>query len=157
MKLTLVFTGKTEEKYLREGIDIYTKRLRHYIPHEIKIIGLGKKRSGHPAGKSDAGEIEKLVSFTGSNTFVVLLDENGDRLSSPELARLISKTMNHGYKDMVFITGGSHGIPEETNRLANRVVSLSDLTFPHQMVRLILVEQIYRAMTIIKGEPYHHQ
>jgi 23S rRNA (pseudouridine1915-N3)-methyltransferase len=157
MKLTLLFTGRTEEAYLKEGIEIYTKRLRHYIPHEIKIVDDRKKRTEHPAGRSKAGKNEKLISAGNTNAYIVLLDEKGDKLSSEGFAKLIENTMIQGYKDLVFITGGAYGFSENIYRRANRLISLSDMTFTNQMVRLILVEQIYRAMTIIRGEPYHHQ
>ncbi len=157
MKLTLLFTGKTEEAYLKEGIGIYTKRLRHYIPNEIKIIDDRKKKPEHVAGRTKAGKSEKLISADNSNAYFVLLDEKGDKLSSEEFAKFIENTMVRGYKELIFITGGAYGFPEDVYRRANRIISLSDMTFTNQMVRLILVEQIYRAMTIIRGEPYHHQ
>jgi 23S rRNA (pseudouridine1915-N3)-methyltransferase len=157
MKLTLLFTGKTEEAYLKEGIGIYTKRLRHYIPHEIKIVDDRKKRPEHREGRSKAGKSEKLIPEGNNNAYYVLLDEKGDKLSSEEFARFIENTMVQGYKELVFITGGAYGFSENAYRRANRLISLSDMTFTNQMVRLILVEQIYRAMTIIRGEPYHHQ
>lgn len=156
MKLKLLFTGKTEDGYLKEGIDIYTKRLRHYIPYEIKIAGERKKKSFQQSAKISA-EYEKLMSAFDKTAYIVLLDEKGEKLTSEGFAGLIEKNMNHGYRELVFITGGPYGFPENIRNKADRIVSLSDMTFSHQMVRLILVEQIYRAMTIIRGEPYHHQ
>ncbi|TVR73964.1 MAG: 23S rRNA (pseudouridine(1915)-N(3))-methyltransferase RlmH [Marinilabiliales bacterium] len=153
MKITLVFTGRTEEKYISEGIDIYIDRLKHYIPVEIKIAETpGKKR------RSRKGSLimTEPVRQPGSS-LLMILDEKGKKFNSVEFSKLIESAMTAGYKELVFYTGGAWGFPEKTFEKADRVISLSDMTFTHQMVRLILVEQIYRAMTIIRGEPYHHQ
>ncbi len=153
MKIILVFTGKTAEKYIREGIDIYTDRLRHYIPVEIRIAEIpGKKRRSRKGSLNMA----EPVSQPGSS-LLVLLDEKGKKLNSVEFSKFIESAMTSGYKELVFYTGGAWGFPEKTFDKVDRIISLSDMTFTHQMVRLILVEQIYRAMTIIRGEPYHHQ
>lgn len=157
MKISLLFTGKTEDSYLKEGIDIYIKRIKHYIPVEIKIIGGRGKKSKTPAGRFKTREVEKLLETTDNSRFVILLDDKGDSFSSEDFAKFIESTIIRGYKEMVFIAGDSYGIPREIYSTANRVVSLSDMTFTHQMVRLILVEQIYRSMTIIRGESYHHE
>jgi 23S rRNA (pseudouridine1915-N3)-methyltransferase len=143
MKITLVFMGKTRERYLKEGIDIYLKRLRHYIPTEIKIFEERGKKSRMPA------------RFNGQ-VFVTLLDEKGERFTSEEFAKFVEKVIVQGNKELVFIAGDAWGLQEELYQKADRVISLSDMTFTHQMVRLILAEQLYRAMTIIRGEPYHH-
>jgi 23S rRNA (pseudouridine1915-N3)-methyltransferase len=147
MKLILLFTGKTEDSYLKEGIDIYSKRIGRYIPHEIKIINERKKK--FTAGNS--------LPVLGQSSYVVCLDEKGDKLSSVDFAKFLEKMMNQGYKELVFITGGAYGFTEGETLTADRLLSLSQMTFSHQMVRLILVEQIYRALTIIRGEPYHHR
>lgn len=157
MKITLLFTGKTEDNYLKEGIDIYIKRIKHYIPVEINIIGGRGKKSRTPVGFHKTRKGEKLPANTDSSRYIILLDDKGDSLSSEEFARFIESTIIRGYKEMVFVAGDAYGIPEEMYSTANRIVSLSDMTFTHQMVRLILAEQIYRAMTIIKGESYHHE
>ncbi len=147
MKIILLFTGKTEESYLKEGIDIYSKRVERYIPHEIKIINERKKK--FTAGNS--------LPVSGHSSYVVCLDEKGDKLSSVDFAKFLEKIMNQGYKELVFVTGGAYGFTERETLRADRLLSLSKMTFSHQMVRLILVEQIYRALTIIRGEPYHHR
>ena len=157
MKLILLFTGKTEEGYINEGVDLYAKRLRRYIPHEIIILPDRKTRQGQPRGKSRAREMDRLMLSSGNTAFTVILDEKGEKLNSCEFAKFIEQTMTRGYKEMVFITGGAYGFTDSLSNKADRLISLSDMTFTHQMVRLILIEQIYRAMTIIKGEPYHHQ
>jgi 23S rRNA (pseudouridine1915-N3)-methyltransferase len=147
MKIILLFTGKTEDNYLKEGIEKYSKRIGRYIPYEIKIINERKK-------KSAAGD---LLTASGSYSYVVCLDEKGDKLNSSDFANFLEKIMNQGYKELVFITGGAYGFSESEKQSANKLISLSEMTFSHQMVRLFLVEQIYRAITIIRGEPYHHQ
>ncbi len=157
MKLTLIFTGKTEDSYIKEGIEIYIKRLKHYIPLEIKIIGEAGKRSKSSANKAKFFEKDKFVSSGGNSSFVVLLDEKGKKYSSVSFAKFIENITIKGYKELVFISGGAYGLNNELYKMANKLVSLSDMTFSHQMVRLILVEQLYRAMKIIKGEPYHNE
>jgi 23S rRNA (pseudouridine1915-N3)-methyltransferase len=147
MKIILLFTGKTEDNYLKEGMEKYLKRIGRYIPLEVKIINERKK-------KSISGD---LLTVSGSHSYVVCLDEKGDRLNSSGFANFLEKIMNQGYKELVFITGGAYGFSESEKQSANKLLSLSEMTFSHQMVRLFLVEQIYRAMTIIRGEPYHHQ
>lgn len=156
MRITLMFTGKTEAGYLKEGLDIYIKRLNRYIPTDIKIISEPFNKPGSPATGTKMSGYKKYVSTQGGSYFKVLLDEKGDQLSSEKFAGLIEKIMTRGYKELIFMTGGAYGFPEEMYREADRTLSLSGMTFTHQMVRLILVEQLYRAMTIIRGEPYHH-
>ncbi len=157
MKLTLIFTGKTRPGYLKEGIDIYTKRLGHYAPVKIKTIEEQGGKSGSSRAKTKFAKSEKIISGIDNNSYVVLLDEKGETFSSHEFARFVEKTMTHGYKEFVFISGGAYGFPDYLYNKANKVISLSQMTFSHQMVRLILAEQLYRAMTIIRGESYHHE
>ncbi len=156
MKLTLLFTGKTEDSYLKEGIEIYAKRLKRYFPLDIKITGESVKRSKPPAGKARIRESGKITAALSRSSYVVLLDEKGKSYSSEEFARFIEDKMNRGYRELVFIAGGAYGFSDELYGKANHKISLSDMTFTHQMVRLILAEQLYRAATIIRGEPYHH-
>jgi 23S rRNA (pseudouridine1915-N3)-methyltransferase len=157
MKITLLFTGKTRENYLKEGIAIYTKRLGRYIPFEIAVLNDGKSRPGNHSGKSKSRDSSKQPPYEGNTTFLVLLDQKGEKFSSESFAGFIQNTMNKGYKELAFMTGGAYGFPDNTYETADKIISLSDMTFSNQMVRLILAEQIYRAMTIIRGEPYHHQ
>ena len=157
MKLTLLFTGKTEDSYLKEGIEIYAKRLKRYLPLEIKIIGESVKRSKSSAGRARIRESEIITSAVSRSSYIVLLDEKGKCYSSEEFARFIENIMNRGYRELVFVTGGAYGFSDELYGKADHKVSLSDMTFTHQMVRLILTEQLYRAVTIIRGEPYHHE
>ncbi len=146
MKIILLFTGKTDDSYLREGIEIYSKRIERYIPHEIKIINERRNKSAG-GGK---------IPVFGQSSYIVFLDEKGEKLSSVNFAKFLEKIMNQGYKELVFITGGAYGFTKEEIIMADRLISLSEMTFSHQMVRLILVEQVYRALTIIRGEQYHH-
>ncbi|MFO7922675.1 MAG: 23S rRNA (pseudouridine(1915)-N(3))-methyltransferase RlmH [Bacteroidales bacterium] len=156
MKIKLLFTGKTEESYLKEGIDIYTQRVKRYIPLEVKIIEEFAKKQGSPARRTKTRKTGRIISGIDKSSFLVLLDEKGKSFSSPEFAGFLEKKIIMGYKEIIFVTGGAYGFPEELYSRANRIISLSEMTFTHQMVRLILVEQLYRAMTIINGEPYHH-
>ena len=157
MKITLAFTGKTMPGYLKEGIDIYVKRLRHYAPAGITIIEESDKKQGNSSSRTRQVGIDRVLSSFDPKTFVVLLDEKGETHNSRQFAQFIEKTIVHGYKEMVFIIGGPYGFSDNLQNRANKVVSLSKMTFSHQMARLILAEQIYRAMTIIRGEPYHHE
>ncbi len=156
MKITLIFTGKTSETYLRDGIDIYTHRLKRYFPCEIIITGEYGKKKGSSVKRKKDRELEKLIKALNSHAYIILLDEKGEKFKSGEFAKFIDRTITGGYREIVFVTGGPYGFPDELYNKANQVISLSDMTFSHQMVRLILVEQLYRAMTIIRGEPYHH-
>jgi 23S rRNA (pseudouridine1915-N3)-methyltransferase len=153
MKITLIFTGKTEESYLKEGINIYINRLKHYIPVEIKIIGSKGKKSRSAGLKRE----NRISAMAGNSSYITLLDEKGESFSSEEFARFIEKLIIQGNKELMLIVGDAYGIPDELYPRANRIVSLSQMTFTHQMARLILAEQLYRAMTIIKGESYHHE
>jgi 23S rRNA (pseudouridine1915-N3)-methyltransferase len=148
MKFELIFVGKTTEKYLTEGIDIYLKKLKYYVPADIVIVN-----SKSSSADDEANAIVKKIS---SNDFLILLDEKGRQLDSSTLSKQIQKWMNQSYKKIVFITGGAYGVNDSLRKRANFIWSLSDLTFTHQMVRLLLTEQLYRAMTILKGEAYHH-
>ena len=156
MRITLIFTGKTEESYLKDGIDLYVKRISRYIPTGIKIISEPVKKSGSHNRGNITDEYKKLTSVKSGQSFKVLLDEKGEQLTSDKFAGFIEKKMVMGYRELVFLTGGAYGFTEEIYHEADSILSLSAMTFTHQMVRLILVEQLYRAMTIIRGEPYHH-
>ena len=148
MRFELVFVGKTTEKYLAEGIEIYMKKLKHYIPSDIVTI--------QTKTSSAVEEADAILKVLGAKDFIILLDEKGKKLESVMLSKQIQKWMNQSTKKIVFVIGGAYGVNEAIRKRADFVLSLSDLTFTHQMVRLLLVEQLYRAMTILKGESYHH-
>lgn len=156
MKIQLICIGKTNIDYLKVGIQEYTKRLGHYIPFEIIEIPYPKSIK-----KSDELGIKKIESDLffkqiDSSTFMILLDERGKEFHSINFSKYIQKRMNSGHKKIAFIIGGAYGFSDEIYQRANDKISLSQMTFSHQMVRLFAVEQIYRAFTIIKGDPYHH-
>ncbi|MCD6200403.1 MAG: 23S rRNA (pseudouridine(1915)-N(3))-methyltransferase RlmH [Bacteroidales bacterium] len=154
MTITVFFTGKTTDRYLKEGIAGYEKRIRRYLPFVIRELSPGKMPKDIHAVKLLEGKL--LLKSLDKKTFVILLDERGERFSSVQFARILEKKMVEGNKDLVFIIGGAFGVSEEIYRRADRVISLSSMTFSHQVVRILLMEQLYRALTIIHGEPYHH-
>lgn len=153
MKAEFLFVGKTTEKYLQEGIEHYLKRLVHYLPSAIQVVSAS---AAGDSAKAIASESEVLLSKIKPRDFVVLLDERGTELTSPELAGKMQQWMVQGHSRIVFVTGGAFGFNEVLRQRANFTLSASRFTFTHQMIRLILLEQVYRAMTILKNEPYHH-
>lgn len=157
MKITLLVIGKTEADYLIKGIDIYLKRLIHYLPFTMEVIPALKNTKSLTEEQQKQKEGELILNQTKTADFIVLLDENGKQYSSVNFAQYLEKMMVAGTRSMVFVVGGPYGFSEQVYQKANGKISLSDMTFSHQMVRLIFVEQVYRAMTILKGEPYHHQ
>ncbi len=156
MKITLLSIGKTEEKYLNEGIDIYLKRLKHYIKLEITELPELKNTKGLSQDQQKTREAELIMKKITSTDFVVLLDERGRELTSLQFADLLNKRMIASTQNLVFVIGGPYGFDSSFYQRANEKLSLSKLTFSHQMVRLFFAEQVYRAFTILKGEPYHH-
>lgn len=157
MKITLLSLGKTEERYLMEGIDLYLKRLKHYIKLEFLEIPELKNTKGLSQDQQKTKEAEPILKKLNSTDYVVLLDERGSELSSLQFADLLNKRMLASTQNLVFIIGGPYGFDNSVYQRANEKLSLSKLTFSHQMVRLFMVEQVYRAFTILKGEPYHHE
>jgi 23S rRNA (pseudouridine1915-N3)-methyltransferase len=153
MKAEFIFIGKTTEKYLSEGCDIYLKRLRNYLPAETVVIPSSTSRLPVTI-VSDEGE--RILRRLRPADHVVSLDENGTMVGSRELSERISKLMVAGTGRIVFVTGGAYGLSDEVKKRSNLVLSFSKFTFTHQMIRLLLLEQVYRAMTILKNESYHH-
>ena len=156
MKITLLSLGKTEEKYIKEGIEIYLKRLKHYIKLEVNDLPELKNTKNLSVEQQKKKEAEMLIKCISSTDYVVLLDERGTELSSLSFADYINKRMLASTQNLVFVIGGPYGFDQTIYERANDKISLSKMTFSHQMVRLFFVEQIYRAFTILKGEPYHH-
>ena len=155
MHITLIQIGKTKFTYLQEGIHDYHKRILHYI--DFKEITVPDLRN---AGKLNIAEIkkkegEKVMKLLRKTDFLILLDERGKQFNSEEFSGIIQKSINSG-RDIVFLIGGAYGFSDGIYSRTNDQVSLSKMTFSHQIVRLIFAEQLYRAMTIIRGEPYHH-
>lgn len=157
MKIKLILTGKTDEQYVKEGFFLYEKRLKHYISFETVYLSdlKGTVKLSHDQFKEkEAGQQLKQIN---PDDFVVLLDEKGKEFSSVEFASFIQQRMNSGIKTIVFIIGGPFGFAPVIHKRANVILSLSKLTFSHQIVRILFMEQLYRAFTIIKNEPYHHE
>lgn len=149
--------GKTDDKYLQIGLDIYLNRLKHYISFELKAIPELKNLGSLSTMMQKQKEGELILKELESSDKVILLDELGKEYSSVQFAQLIQTQMNSSIKRLVFVVGGPFGFSEEIYKRSSGKISLSQMTFSHQMIRLLFVEQVYRAFTIIKGEPYHHQ
>ncbi|MCB2197625.1 MAG: 23S rRNA (pseudouridine(1915)-N(3))-methyltransferase RlmH [Bacteroidetes bacterium] len=157
MKIKFLVIGKTDTDYLKKGIDEYIKRLKHYVPFEMIVIPDLKNTKNLTEDIQKQKEGELILNQLDRADFLVLLDENGKKYSSVNFSQFIEKKMIAGLKTLIFVVGGPYGFSREVYQKANTKISLSDMTFSHQMVRLIFVEQLYRAMTIIRGEPYHHK
>ena len=157
MKITLLVIGKTNFAYLREGISLYVERLQHYIPFEYKEIADVRNAKNLSQEQLKIQEGELILQHVGSNDELWLLDENGRQFSSVAFADYLEKRLLHSSKSLVIVIGGAFGFSEKVYQQAGGKLSLSPMTFSHQLVRLIAAEQLYRAFTIIKGEPYHHR
>lgn len=156
VKIILLVIGKTDEKYLNEGILKYTNRLQHYISFEMKVLPDLKNRKTLTFEQQKKQEGELLLAQLKTGDDLILLDEAGAAFTSRGFADWTKKKMIAGSKRLVFVVGGPYGFSDEVYAKSMFKIALSQLTFSHQMVRLIFVEQLYRAMTIIQGEPYHH-
>jgi len=148
---------KTDKKELEALIKIYADRLQHYIKFEFEIIPDLKKTKNLDENQQKKKEGELIFSGIQNSDFIVLLDENGKQFSSESFSEYIQKRMNTGLKRLIFVIGGPYGFSEELYKRADAKISLSKMTFSHQMVRLFFTEQLYRAFTILKNEPYHHR
>lgn len=157
MKITLLTVGKTDKEWVKNGLDIYASRLKHYIPFSLVEIPELKNVSSLSKEQIKIREGELILKNIRPSDDLILLDERGKEYSSMELAKVIQDKISYAGKDMVFVIGGAYGFSEAVYARANSKLSLSRMTFSHQMVRIIFVEQLYRAFTIIKGEPYHHE
>lgn len=156
MRITLIAVGKTEDKYLIEGIEKYLSRLKHYINFNIVIIPDLKNTKSLSEAQQKTKEAELINKQINPTDVVVLLDEKGKKHSSISFSAYLNKQMIGSVQNLVFIIGGPYGFDETIYKRSNTSVSLSEMTFSHQMVRLFFVEQLYRAFTILKNEPYHH-
>jgi 23S rRNA (pseudouridine1915-N3)-methyltransferase len=157
MTIKLLAIGKTDNKQLLLLIDDYTKRLGHYINFELEIIPDLKKVKHLSESQQKAKEGELILAKLNNSDVLILLDENGKQYDSLGFADYLQKHMNSGIKQLVFAVGGPYGFSEDVYSKAIGKISLSKMTFSHQMIRLFVVEQIYRAFTILKNEPYHHR
>jgi len=156
MKITLILNGKTEDEHIIKGFAIYEQRLKHYLGFETVVIPALKNTKALSIEQQKQKEGELLFKQIQPSDRLILLDENGKEYSSVGFSEFIQQQMNSGIKNLVFVVGGPYGFSDEVYKRANGKISLSKMTFSHQMVRLFFVEQVYRAMTILKGEPYHH-
>ena len=156
MRITFLWVGKTSENWLQEGIEVYLKRLKHYIQLSVNIIPASKNMPKNDPVKQKEMEGEAILGKVASSDEVYLLEERGHMYTSEDLAEFLQKKMTASVRHIVFVAGGSYGFSEKVYNRANGLISFSKLTFSHQMIRLLLCEQVYRAFTILRGEPYHH-
>ena len=157
MKITLLTVGKTDKDWVKQGIDIYVSRLKHYIPFTINEIPELKNVSALSKDQIKVREGELILKNVKPTDDVILMDEHGKEYTSVDFASILQRKISLEGKDMVFVIGGAYGFSEEVYKRANSKISLSKMTFSHQMVRAIFAEQLYRAFTIMRGEPYHHE
>ena len=156
MKITLIVVGKTADERLQSLISDYQQRLKHYVPFELVVIPDIKNAKSLSQDQLKTAEGEAILSRLTPAMDVLLLDEHGREFRSIEYADFLQKKMASG-KDLALIIGGAYGFSEAVYQRANGKISLSQMTFSHQMIRLMAIEQLYRAMTILRNEPYHHE
>lgn len=156
MKLTLITVGKTDVPWVREGLQLYAARLQHYIRFDVREIPALKNAGALSEDQIKAKE-GALILKEAEGSEIILLDEHGAEYRSVEFAKELQNRLNRGGKDISFVVGGAYGFAPEVYARASSKLSLSKMTFSHQMVRTVFAEQLYRAFTIIKGEPYHHE
>ncbi len=157
MNIRLIAIGKTDQKSLQSLIEEYVNRLSFYIKFDMEIIPDIKNAKNLSEIQQKQKEGELILSKVNSGDFLILLDENGKNYNSIEFSETLQKHMNSGIKNLVFVIGGPYGFSESVYQNAKGKISLSKMTFSHQMIRLFFTEQLYRAFTILRNEPYHHQ
>ena len=157
MKITLLTVGKTDKDWVKAGLDIYVSRLKHYIPFSVVEIPELKNVSALSKEQIKTREGELILKNVRPTDDLILMDEKGKQYTSMELAKVLQDKISYVGKDIVFVIGGAYGFSEAVYNRADSKISLSKMTFSHQMVRAIFAEQIYRAFTIMRGEPYHHE
>ena len=157
MKLAIIWVGKTSTDYIGKAIDTYVQRIGHYMPVEVVEVADVKNAKNMDVAQLRQKEGELIIRQLRADDYVVFLDDKGKQMSSTEFANWIDKlNMNSSIKRLVFVIGGAYGFSLEAYKQAKSFLSISKMTFSHQIIRPILVEQVYRAMTILRGEPYHH-
>lgn len=157
MTVTLLTVGKTDIKWVKEGLDVYASRLRHYVPFTVTEIPELKKAAALSREQIKEKEGELILKQLSPQDTLILLDEHGAQYRSLEFAAWLEKQLAGGGRNLFFTIGGAYGFSEAVYERANGKLSLSKMTFSHQLVRTIFAEQLYRAFTILKGEPYHHE
>ena len=153
MKIRILWVGKTQQEWVRRGIEDYAGRIKRYAPLELVEA---KEEKGATADAMRTRECERLKKLLPKQGKVVLLDDGGEKMTSPQFASFIAAYRDSGVSELAFAIGGAYGFTDGFRNEADRIVSLSPMTFTHQMIRIFLLEQIYRGFTIINGEPYHH-
>lgn len=156
MKITLIVVGKTTDNRLTSLIEEYQNRLKHYVPFSLEVLPELRNAKSLSEEQQKTAEGEMILKAVSAAEEMILLDEHGKEFRSVEFSEYLQKKMSAG-RDIVFVVGGPYGFSEAVYQRANGKISLSKMTFSHQMVRLFFVEQIYRAMTILRHEPYHHE
>jgi 23S rRNA (pseudouridine1915-N3)-methyltransferase len=157
MKISFWSVGKAHETYVKEGIEEFTKRVSKYFPVQWNIIPVPKNAATLSEIDLKKREAEIILSLLKEDDYLIALDEKGKEISSEGLAQFIQQRANESRKQLVFLIGGAFGLDEKVLKTAKYKWSLSQLTFPHHLVRLILAEQVYRACTILQNEKYHHR
>ena len=157
MKITLAVVGKTEVGFVRQGIEEYVKRLQHYVTFNIQYVGDVKSTRNLSEAQQKTAEGKVLLSTFESSDYVVLLDEHGTERTSVDFSAWLQRRMASGCKRLVFVIGGPYGFSPDVYARANSLLSLSRMTLSHEMIRLLFVEQLYRAFSILNNEPYHHE
>ncbi|MBO8476918.1 MAG: 23S rRNA (pseudouridine(1915)-N(3))-methyltransferase RlmH [Bacteroidetes bacterium] len=157
MKISLLVVGKTVHSYLNQGIDEYTKRISRYCPFSIQYIADAKTTKSLSQEQQKQLEGDNIAAALDKSDYVVLLDEHGKEFTSVDFSAYIERKMQSVPKRLVFIIGGPYGFSKEIYERANEKISLSKMTFPHDLIRLVFTEQLYRAFSIIHHEPYHHE
>lgn len=157
MKISLLTVGKTDIKWVSEGLGVYTSRIRHYLPFEVKEIPELKNVSALTKEQIKIQEGKLILKNLKESDELILLDEKGKEFRSIEFASFLEKKFQSSSRDIVFVIGGAYGFSQEVYDRSSSKIALSKMTFSHQMVRTIFVEQLYRACTIMKGESYHHE
>ncbi len=157
MKIALWSVGKGHESYVKEGIEEFTKRISKYYPVEWKVLAAAKQTANTIEEDIKKQEAATILNGLTKDDYLVLLDERGKQFNSPQLAAFIEARANSSTKLVIFVIGGAFGVDQSVTARANYTWSISPLVFPHQLVRLILAEQVYRACSIIRNEKYHHQ
>ena len=157
MKIKLILMGRTQQGFVNEGFDMYKKRIINYLPFEDIVIASLKNTKNLSPDIFREREGELILKKIEKQDFTILLDEKGNTFNSIDFSRLVQKHMNTGIKNLNFVVGGAYGFSQKIYAQANAKISLSKMTFSHQIIRIIFMEQLYRAMTILHNQPYHNQ
>ncbi|MBM3403512.1 MAG: 23S rRNA (pseudouridine(1915)-N(3))-methyltransferase RlmH [Bacteroidetes bacterium] len=156
MNIRIIVTGKTSESYVRQGVEDYLARINRYVPVKLEVVQDLKNLQHQPIELIKKKESEKILEKIPADAIAVLLDERGKSFTSREFAGFIQKQLNSGKKQLIFIAGGSYGVDLALKNRADHILSLSEMTFSHELVRLVFTEQLYRAFSILRNEKYHH-